>query len=329
MNSRTKLFRLGGLVMGLLGMAGMAGDGWAQAAYPVKPIRLIVSFAAGGTNDLLARLLAPEMQKDFGQSVIVDNRAGAGGAIGAAVVAKAVPDGYTLLMTTNVFSINPALRKDLPFDPLKDFTPITLLVTSPNMLAVSPDSPMRNVADFLAAAKARPGELSYATSGIGTSLHIAMEQFAQLTGTRYNHIPYAAANQSVQALLAGQVNSTWSGMFSALPLLKSNKMRALAVANEVRSVFAPDIPTFAESGVKGMRSETWHAALGPAGLPQSITLKMNATFMKLLQLPNVKETLAHYGVEHVGLEMERFGARIREEIGMYSTIVRAAGIKVE
>lgn len=312
-----------------LALLAIAGGAHAQGAYPNRPIRVIVPFGPGGVTDILARLLAPDIQKDFGQPLLIENIGGAGGVIGTAAAAKAAPDGYTILFTSNVHSINPALRKQLPFDAIKDFTPITLLVSSPNLLVVRTDSPFKSVADYLAAAKAKPGEVSYATAGLGTSLHIAGEQFSQLTGARFNHIPYSASNQSVQAAAAGTTQSSWSAVNSALPMIKGGRLRALAVASPQRTGFLPDVPTFEEAGVKGMKSETWLGALGPGGLPAPIAAKWNAELQKLINRPDIKEKILNLGAEPLGTELDKFGALIKDEINMYSAIVRDGNIKPE
>jgi tripartite-type tricarboxylate transporter receptor subunit TctC len=305
------------------------GCALAQSAYPDKPIKFIVPFGPGGVTDVLARLLAAEMQKDWGQPVIVVNMAGATGTIGSAAVAKAAPDGHTLLITANVHTINPAMRKDMPFDTLRDFTPIALLTTAPNMLVVRADSPIRSVADYIAAAVAKPGEISYATAGVGTAPHIAGEQFSQITGTRYNLIPYSSSNQSIQSVLAGDTVSSWSAVNAALPLIKAGRIRALAVASDTRSVFAPEVPTFAELGVKGMRSELWLGALAPANLPLPLASKLSEEFVRLIRRADIRERILGLGSEPLGIGMDRFGEQIREEIKMYIDVVRTAGIKPE
>jgi tripartite-type tricarboxylate transporter receptor subunit TctC len=312
-----------------LALVAIAGGVHAQGAYPSRPIRIIVPFGPGGVTDVLARLLAPHIQNDFGQPLVIENIGGAGGVIGTAAAAKAAPDGYTIMFTSNVHSINPALRKQLPFDAVRDFTPITLLVSSPNLLVVRADSPFKSVSDYIAAAKEKPGEVSFATAGLGTSLHIAGEQFSQLTGTRFNHIPYSASNQSVQAAAAGTTNSSWSAVNSALPMIKGGRLRALAVASPQRTVFLPDVPTFEEAGVKGMKSETWLGVIGPGGLPAAIAAKWNAELLKLINRADIKEKIFNLGAEPVGTELDKFGALIKEEIEMYSAIVRAGNIKPE
>lgn len=297
--------------------------------YPSRPIRIVIPFAAGGVTDVLGRILANEIARDWGQPVVVENVTGATAIIGTQQVARAAPDGYTLLVTSNAHTINPALRKRLPFEPVKDFTPITLLAAAPNMLVVRSDSPIRSVVDYVAAAKARPGEVNYASSGIGTSLHIAGEQFGQISGAKFTHIPYAASNQSIQAVLAGHTQSSWSAVNSALPFVKDGRLRALAVASEKRTLFAPDVPTFAELGIQGMKSETWLAAFGPAGLPQPIVAKLDAEFLKLMARPDIREKILGLGAEPVGVSQEKFGAQIREEIDMYKRIVLESGITAD
>jgi tripartite-type tricarboxylate transporter receptor subunit TctC len=305
------------------------GCALAQNAYPAKPIRFIVPFGPGGVTDVLARLLAAEMQKDWGQPVVVVNMAGATGTIGSSAVAKAAPDGYTILITSNVHTINLAMRKEMPFDTLRDFTPITLLTTAPNMLVVRADSPIKSVADYVAAALAKPGEIAYATAGVGTAPHIAGEQFSQITGTRYNLIPYSSSIQSIQSVVAGETVSAWSAVNAALPLIKAGRIRALAVASDARSVFAPEVPTFVELGVKGMRSELWLGALAPANLPAPIAVKLSEKFVQLINRADMKERILNLGSEPLGIGMDKFGDRIRDEIKMYIDVVRAAGIKPE
>ena len=303
--------------------------GFAQAAYPSRTIRVIVPFGPGGVTDVLARLLAAEIARDFAQPVVVENMPGGTGLIGTGVVAKSVPDGHTILFTSNAHTINPALRRQMPFDSVKDFTPLVLLAAAPNMLVVRSDSPIKSVAEYIAAAKAKPGEINYATSGVGTSLHIAGEQFSQITGAKFNHVPYAASNQSVQAVLGGHVVSSWSAVNAALPFVKAGRMRPLAVASDKRTDFAPEVPTFAELGIKGMKSETWLAALGPAGLPAPIAAKLAAELQMLIGRADMKQKILGLGAEPVGVELETFRAQIRDEIEMYTRIARAGDIKAE
>ncbi len=303
--------------------------GFAQAAYPSRTIRVIVPFGPGGVTDVLARLLSAEIARDFAQPVVVENMPGGTGLIGTGAVAKSVPDGHTILFTSNAHTINPALRRQMPFDSVKDFTPLVLLAAAPNMLVVRSDSPIKSVAEYIAAAKSNPGEINYATSGVGTSLHIAGEQFSQITGAKFNHVPYAASNQSVQAVLGGHVVSSWSAVNAALPFVKAGRMRPLAVASDKRTDFAPEVPTFAELGINGMKSETWLAALGPAGLPAPVAAKLAAELQMLIGRADMKQKILALGAEPVGVELETFRAQIRDEIEMYTRIARAGDIKAE
>lgn len=307
----------------------LAGPALAQEAYPSRPIKLVVGFGTGGVTDVLGRLIAAEMQKSFGQPVIVENRAGASGIIGTEYVAKSAPDGYTLLVLPGTHTINAALRAKLPYDSIGDFTPITLVASAPNLLVVKSDSPIRNLADYLAAAKAKPGELSYGSSGIGTTVHIAGELLAHLAGVKFNHIPYKASNQSVEAVVGGQIASSWSAVNAALPHIKSGRARPIAVASAKRSSFVPEVPTFVELGVNGMTSDTWIGLAGPGNLPASVAAKLNAEVQRQIALPEMRERILNLGAEPVGTALDQFGALMRAEIASFANIVRTAGIKPE
>ncbi len=306
------------------------GSAQAQDTYPSKPIRIVVGFAAGGISDVMARVLALELQKHWGQPVLVENKVGAAGVIGSETVARSAPDGYTLLMASGTHTITPALREQMPYDAVKDFTALALLASAPNMLVVRADSPIRNLADYLAAAKARPGEISYATSGIGTTVHIAGERLAQQTGVKLNHIPYKSSSQSVEAVIAGHVVSSWSAVNAALPHIKSGRVRAIAVASEKRSSFVPDVPTFLELGVKDMKSDTWIAMLAPANLPAPVAAKINAELASLVARPDIREKILGLGAEPIsGIEMDRFATLMRNEIDGYARVIKAGNIKAE
>jgi tripartite-type tricarboxylate transporter receptor subunit TctC len=315
-------------LLALLALA--ATPALAQDAYPSRPVKIVVGFAAGGISDVMARILAQELQKDWGQPVLVENRVGAAGVIGAEAVARSAPDGYTLLLASGTHTITPALREQMPYDAVKDFTALLLLASAPNMLVVKSDSPIKTVADYIAAAKARPGEVSYATSGIGTTVHIAGERLGQQAGVKFNHIPFKSSSQSVEALMAGHVASSWSAVNSALPSIKAGRVRALAVASEKRSSFLPDVPTFDELGVKGMRSDTWIAMLAPANLPAPIATKINRELARLVARPDIRERILGLGAEPIsGVEMESFAALMRNEIDSYARVIKAANIKAE
>jgi tripartite-type tricarboxylate transporter receptor subunit TctC len=305
------------------------GTSSAQVNYPARPIRLVVPFGAGGTTDALARLVAHELQAELGQPLVVDNVAGGSGIIGTSAVARAAPDGYTLLFTTNVHTINPALRKNLPFDPVKSFAPLMLVASSPNMLVVSSASPIKSLGEYLAAAKAKPGEISYASSGVGTSTHIAAEQLSAATGTRFIHAPYNVSSQVIQSVLAGTVASSWTSAPSAMPFVKSGRLRPLAMATEERSPMAPEVPTFSELGVTGMRSESWFGIMAPAGVPAPVMGKITAALGKGVNRPEVKEKMLALGAVYVGTEPVKFSARILEEIQLYTKLANNANIKVD
>lgn len=323
MNERRRLV-LGALAVGLAPTAG------AQEAFPAKPVRMIVGFGAGGISDVMARILSVELGRLWGQAVVVENRPGASGVIGAELVARAPADGHVLLMASGTHTITPALRRQMPYDAVKDFSAISLLASAPNMLVVNADTPYRTLADYLAAAKAKPGEVAYATSGIGTTVHIAGERLAHLAGVRFNHIPYKSSAQSIEAVVAGQVASSWSAVNAALPHMRSGRARALAVASAQRSVFAPEVPTFVELGIKDMKSDTWLGVLGPAGMPAALAARLQGDLQRLMARPDVRERVLGLGAEPVtGVDLDRYAALMREEIEGYAAIIRIAGIKAE
>ena len=308
----------------------ISGTALAQETYPTKPIKIVVGFGAGGITDVMARVLAIELQKTWGQPVQVENRAGAAGVIGAESVARAAPDGYTLLMAATSHTITAAMREQMPYDAVKDFTALTLLASAPNMLVVRADSSIKNLSDYLSAAKARPGEISYATSGIGTTVHIAGERLAQQVGVKLNHIPYKSSSQSVEAVIAGHVVSSWSSVNSALPHINSGRVRANGVASEKRSSFVPEVPTFGELGVKDMLSDTWIAMLAPANLPIPVAAKINAELARLVARPDIRDKILGLGAQPIsGVEMASFATLLRNEIDGYARVIKAGNIKAE
>jgi tripartite-type tricarboxylate transporter receptor subunit TctC len=310
-------------------LAAFAVNAAAQEPYPSRPVRIVVGFAAGGVSDVMARVLAPDLQKALGQPVVVENRPGAAGIIAAAYVAKSPPDGYTLYMAPNTHLINHAINPSIPFHAVKDFTPITLLTTTPNLLVVKADSPWKTVADFVETAKAKPGEIAYATSGVGTTVHLAGELFAYLAGIKLNHIPYKGANQSVEAVVAGQVPSSVSAVSSSLGFIKSGRVKVLAVMADQRSALLPGVPTFAETGYKGLVSDTWLGLIGPAGMPPAVAGRLNDELLKLLARPEIKERIAALGAEPVGTGLDAFGARMASELDTFVKIAKGANIKAE
>jgi tripartite-type tricarboxylate transporter receptor subunit TctC len=301
----------------------------ASPGWPVKPLRLVIPFAPGGTTDNIGRLLAMRLAEPLGQTMVVDNRPGAGGMIGADLVAKAVPDGYTFLMMTIAFPINAGMRKDLPFDPIKSFAPVTQLVSLPLMLVVHPSVPAKSVKELAALARARPGQLTYATSGHGTSPHMAAAMFTSMTKTDMIHVPYKGNAPTLVDLLGGQVSMTFGIAHQFLPHVRSGRLRALAVTTAKRTGFAPQVPTIAESGLDGYEISAWQGILAPAGIPREIASRMSSEIGRILRHPEVVERLTGEGAEPVASTPEAFGEYLRAELARWSRVGREAGIRIE
>jgi tripartite-type tricarboxylate transporter receptor subunit TctC len=310
--------------------AALMMDGAAAQTYPNHAIRLIVPFPAGGTTDIIARDVAKQLTSTLGQSVIVDNRAGAGGNIGSDVVAKAAPDGYTLLMgTVGTHAINPSLYAKMPYDHVKDFTPVILVAGVPNVLEVTPSLPVNSVADLIKLAKAKPGTINFASSGNGTSIHLSGELFKTLTGVDMTHVPYKGSAPAIQDLLSGQVQVMFDNLPSSLAQIKAGKLRPLAVTSSKRSPALPDVPTVAEAGVPGFEASSWFGILAPAGTPPAIVAKINADVNAWLQSPEGKAELAAQGAEAAGGSPDAFVAHIRAETEKWAKVVKASGAKVD
>jgi len=307
----------------------MTNAAMAQEAYPNRPVHIIVAFPPGGVTDVIARLMAAEMQKEFGQPFVVENRPGAAGMIGAEYVARAKPDGYTLFFIPNTHLVLPALRKALPYDSVGDFTAITLLATGPSLFIVRADAPWRDLKEFIADAKAKPNAIQWASSGIGVSTHLGGELFQHLADIKLFHVPYNGSSQPVQAVMAGQVSAAVSALNASLPHIKSGRVRALAVATEKRSNLLPDVPTFEELGVTGMRNETWIGVLAPAKLPRALAVRLNQFFMATIARADMNERFVAVGAEPVGVELEKFAALMRAEAELNRKIVTGANIKPE
>lgn len=303
---------------------------WAQQeVFPSRPIKIVVGFVAGGISDVMARMVAPELQKFLGQPVVVENRPGAAGMIAAGQVAKTTPDGYTLYMAPNTHLINGAINPKVPYDSLRDFTALTLLSTTPNMLVVRNDSPFQTVADYIAAAKAKPGEISYATSGIGTTVHFAGELLAARAGVKLNHVPFKGANQSVEAVVAGHVPSSMSAISSTLQFIKAGRVKVLGVMAAKRSPLLPDVPTFVELGFPDVLSDTWLGLLGPAGMPAAVAERLNDTLLKILAQTEFRDRVLGTGNEPVGLGLQKFADLMRIEFEGYLSLSKSANIKSE
>ena len=307
----------------------------AQATWPTKPVRIVVPFAPGGTTDILARVLAPELSKVFGQSFVVDNRAGAGGNIGAEVVAKSPADGYTLLMgTVGTHGINQSLYAKLPYDPQKDFAPITLVAGVPNVMVMNTRRAqalgINSVADFVKYAKANPGRLNMASSGNGTSIHLAGELFKSRTGVFMTHIPYRGSGPALADLLAGAVDVMFDNLPSAMPHIQAGNLKAFAVTSAVRSAALPDVPTVAEAGnLPGFEASSWFGLLAPAGTPADVVGRLQQESAKALGLPAVKERLLAQGAIPSGNTPPEFAKLINDETVKWAAVVKASGARVD
>ncbi len=302
----------------------------AHAAYPDKPIRIIVAFVPGGGTDVSARLMAPELQKRLGQPVTVDNRGGAGGNMGTDMAARAAPDGYTLLMG-NIApnAINVSIYKNLPYDPEKDLAPIALVAVTPNILVVNKDLPVNSVKDLLALAKAKPDTLNYPSAGRGTSSHLAGELFDSMGHVKMVHVPYKGGGAAMTDLLGGQVQVFFATMPAAMSFVNSGQLKALAVTSEKRSLSKPDIPTIAESGLPGYSATTWYGLYAPKGTPAAIINRINKEAVEILKEPEMREKMLTAGLEPAGGTPKQFADFIHGEIGKWGKVARQAGIEAE
>ena len=302
----------------------------AADAYPAKPIRFVVAFPPGGGTDIIARSIAHKLAERFAQQVVVDNRPGAGGNIGTDIVAKSAPDGYTILMgSAGPLAINASLFAKMPFDPIKDLAPVTLAASTPNVLVVHPSLPARTVKELIALARARPGEINFASSGHGTPAHLAGELFNSMAGVKLVHIPYKGAAPALADLLGGQVQIMFSTMPPALPHVKDGKLRALAVTSLKRSPATPELPTMDETALPGFEAITWHGVVVPAGTPAAIIARLNREIVAILHLPDVVERLSNQGAEALGSTPEEFASYIRSESIKWAKVVRESGAKAE
>jgi tripartite-type tricarboxylate transporter receptor subunit TctC len=300
-----------------------------QSGYPVRPVRMIAPSSAGGPTDIVARAIGQGLAAVLGQQVVVDNRAGAGGSIGAELVARAAPDGYTVMIShSGPLAIEPLLHAKPAYDPAKDFAPISLVAASPYLLLVNPSVPAKSVKELVALAKARPGKLNYASGGPGTGIHMAGELFNLVAGTQITHVPYKGAGPGMTALLAGEVDMMFNGVSAALPQVRGGKLRALAVASAKRSALLPDLPSISESGLS-FDTAGWYGFVAPRGTPAGITSKLHADVVKALNAPEIKERLSSLGIEPIGTTPAEFATFLREELSKWSKVIKATGIKVE
>lgn len=312
------------------GIALLTAPGTFGQAYPAKPVRLVVPFPPGGSLDITGRLIAQRLTEAWGQSVVVENRPGAGGNIGADLVAKSPPDGYTILMgALSTHAVNPNLYAKMPYDAAKDFIPITLIATTPNVLVVNAASPVGSVKEFIAYTKANPGKLSFGSGSNGSAGHLAGELYKVETGTDAVHIPFKGGAPATQALLAGDTHFMFDNLANAMAQVKAGKLKALAVTTAERSKLVPELPTLAEAGLPGFDISTWYGFFAPTGTPAAIVAKWNAEVTKILTAPDVRAKLMADGAEPAPNSPEQFAQMIARELTKYARIIKASGAKVD
>nr|WP_232539879.1 tripartite tricarboxylate transporter substrate binding protein [Azohydromonas aeria] len=315
--------------MAALGLA-CAGQAFAQApAYPAKPVRWIVPFPPAGAMDVIARTLGESMGRALGQSFVVENKPGAGGNIGMDLVAKAPADGHTMMIVANGMAVNKFLYGKISFDPVKDFEPVSLLAIVPNVLVVPAANPARSVADVIAQAKAKPGAITYASAGNGTSLHLAGELFASMAHVDLLHVPYKGSGPAMNDLLGGQVDLMFDSITSARPHIESGKLRALAVTTRMRSSALPQVPTIAEAGLPGYELSPWFAVYVPAGTPQPVIAKLHQALLDALRKPDVRQRLALIGAEPMGGSPEQLRAHLKSDMDKWSRVITERGIRAD
>lgn len=311
-------------------LLGISASAIFAQSYPAKPIRIIVPYSPGGTTDILSRAVGQKLTEAWGQQILVDNRPGASGMIGADAVAKAAPDGYTVLMAyTAEIAIMPNMGKKIAYDPVRDLAPVTLGAITPMILVAHPSLPVRSVKEFIALAKARPGQLPYASAGHGSPAHLAFELMQRSARIEINHVPYKGAAPALVDLIGGHVVIYFSGMPPAMPHVRAGKLRALAVSTAKRSPAAPEVPTVAEAGIPGFDVPTWFGVLVPAATPKDIVAKLHAGITQALNAPDVRERMAREGAENQPMTPEAFGAFIREETAKFAKIIKESGARIE
>lgn len=320
-------FRTATLALGM-SLAFAAPIAGAQPAWPAKPVKIVVTFPTGGAPDILARLFSEKAQ--LGQPVIVDNKPGAGGNIGADIVAKSAPDGYTIVMgTVGTHSINGSVFTKMPYDMVKDFAPISLIASTPNLLVVNNDLPVKTVQDLIAHAKAHPDKLSFGSPGIGTSVHVSGELFKSMAGVQMTHVPYKGRQFAIPDLIGGQIQLMFDNMPSALPMAREGKIRAVAQTGARRSAAAPDVPTVAESGLPGFEATSWFALFAPAGTPQEVVEKIAAEAQRIYKLPEVAERLTTLGLDAVLSSPDELAKYQAAEIAKWAKVVKESGARVD
>jgi tripartite-type tricarboxylate transporter receptor subunit TctC len=310
--------------------SGPATSANAVSAYPSRPVRLLIPFPPGGPNDILGRVVAQKLTEQLGQPVVIDNRGGAGGVVGAELAARAVPDGHTLMLGgTASLAINPGLQPSLPYDPIKDFAPVSLLGTAPSLLTTHPSVPVKSVKDLIALAQSKPGQLNFASAGNGTPPHLAGELFKSMTGVNMVHVAYKGGGPALTELLAGQIGIYFSGISSVLPFVKDGKLRGIAVTSAKRTAVMPDTPTVAESGLPGYEVGNWYAIVAPAATPKPIIMRLNAEIAKTLALPEIKKRFFDLAADAQASTPEELGKYNRSELAKWAKVIKSAGIKLE
>ena len=330
---RRHLRKLGAALAVTLLTGGFLGHAIAQGgagAYPEKPIRLVVGVPPGGSTDLIARIVGDQLGRQMGQPVVLENRGGAAGNIGAEIVAKSAPDGYTLFLAPiGTVAINPSLYSNMPFDPIRDFAPISQLTSLPMVMLLHPSITAKTTQEFIDYARAHPGKVNYASGGSGTGTHLAGELFKMRAGIDMTHVPYKGNGPAMADLLGGRVAVMFDQISTALPQLQSGKLRALGVTTATRSSVVPDVPTLAETGLQGFDMTTWHGIVAPAGTPPAVIAKLNAEVVKALNSPDLREKFKANGIDPVASTPEQFGALMRSEIARWRDVVKASGAKVD
>src|ERR671914_211885 len=299
-----------------------------QEAWPTRPIRFILPFPPGGGTDILGRLIAERLSANLGQPVVTENRGGAGGNVGAEAAARSAPDGYTIVLVAPSLAISPTLYSKLNYDPVKDFAPVSLVATVPNVMITQPSLPGQ-LTEFIAFAKGKPGALNFGSGGAGTSNHLAGELFNIVTGAKLVHIPYKGVNLAMQDVLAGQIHFVVIGIPAAAPHIRAGKLRALAVVTRERSAALPEVPTVAEAGLRDFEVTSWYGVLAPAGTPRNVITRLNGELVKIMHSPELKEKLAATGTDPLTSTPEEFAAYIQREIAKWGDVIRKAGVKAD
>ena len=324
MEASRRAFVSGAIWLPLLGLSGLA----AAQNYPAKPIRIIVPYPPGGTNDAVARILGQKLTEQLGQPVVVENKAGASGNIGAESVAKAPADGYTLILVTTGHSIHPSLYPKLAYDITTDLAPVSELTSGPMLVMVNPQLPVKNLADLIALAKAKPGQVNFGSAGNGSTTHLAAEQICSLAGVKMNHIPYKGSAPAMADVIAGNAQLVLDLMFSAMPQVKGGRLRAIAITGRARSPLLPEVPTVAESGLPGFEAMVWNGLMAPASTPKEVIARLNAEIKKALAGTETKDLLQAQGFAASWSTPEQFGALIRSEIERWKKVVKSSGATI-